>query len=372
MDTQPIQSAAWLYGGELSLGGASDSSDPLKYSKDVLTCGHWVHPTQKNARGGQFEFDVTPDDLKTIVAGYNEMSAIGDEPPIVMDHKENSESTLGYMKGLAIDGDRIRMNAKFGDVQSRDIALRNKVSVKLVRNHRISNGKILPLAITHVSTTPRPVITQQNDWAIAAARGSECDETPVLFLTASTLQKDSNMLDEKTMKRIKAIAPNATDDDAVELLLSTAETEHARLAEKTTAMAKATERLASLEKLPGAIELSTARKTELVENIDNFIEVSAIKSQWPQACTDAIKSVFKGDDGLLLSREADGGSRARKIIETIAPFIGKGLAVDKERTIIQLSRVATDDKTEPDPTDFSKDPQFKLLQSQVKAYAPAK
>lgn len=330
----------WMH-APIELSGAQGDT-PLRYWKDALACGSYVHPTQKypkgHAKAGQSVcFSVDRDDLAALCGSYSEMASCGDEPPVVKDHAENSDNTLGYIKAARIspeNPDRLQLLHEFTDPAARDVALRNKVSVKLQPNYRMSNGKVLSLAISHVATTPKPVITQQSDWAIAAARGSECDDAPVLFLTASSAHGDNMPLDEKTMKRIKALAPNATEDDALDLLLSTAESEHREAAKVKDLEA----RLAKLEKLPGAVELSAARMAELDENFDTFIELQAVKNQWPDACKAAIKKQFAGD-AILLSRDSDGEIPARQIIEAVAPFIAKGvLGNAKEKTPLQLSR----------------------------------
>lgn len=322
--------AAWLYPA-LDLA-ATVTDVPLRYWKDVVAVGSYVHPTQKRGDGSPVDFELNADDLKTLVASFAEMSAAGDEPPVIKDHKETSDNTLGYIKGVRINGDRLQMLHEFTDDQSRDIALRNKVSAKLHPNYRMSNGKVLPLAISHVATTPKPVITQQDDWAIAAARGSERDDAPVLFLAVSIPAKEDQMkLTPEQMQRIKALAPASTEETALDLLLSAAEADHISVASLTAENTR-------LKKLPGTIELSAARKMELVENLDTYIELTAVKNQWPDACTSAVKKEFASDE-LLLSRNEAGDVLGRKLVEAIAPFIAKGiLANAKEKTAIQLSR----------------------------------
>lgn len=345
-------SAAWLAAPEISLSATEAISleyprtvggKPAHYYwKDVLAVGNYVHPKTG------FKFDIQPSDLKTLERSATMMLSSKHEPPVVKDHKENSDNTLGYIKAARVRDNRLQMLHQFIGDDARDLALRNKVSAKIVPKHRISNGEVLPIAITHVSTTPVPVISDQTDWSIAASAGSESDDAPVLILAAASGDPDMKISPEQ-MQKVKAIAPDATEESAFDLLLSAANT---AITERDTLKTK-------LESQPSPVELSATEKTLLGRAVNaeakafeaEIGELTA-KGHMPRPVAEKMKAALRkdGEANHVLLSSTDGEPNAIEF--AISLFRDSKLgAQTTELSGAQIlpDPVKSDDKSKTDP-----------------------
>src|SRR5574338_585689 len=90
--------------------------------RPVIADGEYVHPT------AGFKLSVDAQRRKQWEMNFRKMRAAGVEVPIVKDHKEDSDHTIGYVVDMKQDGSWLYELHQYLGEESRDVALKNRVS----------------------------------------------------------------------------------------------------------------------------------------------------------------------------------------------------------------------------------------------------
>jgi hypothetical protein len=90
------------------------------------------------------------------------MKSNGVAVPILMDHTQSAAATLGWIVQVQRRGDRLLELHQFLGESSRDIGLRNKVSLGIDPNFIDGKGNQYGEAIVHSAITPVPVVPNQD------------------------------------------------------------------------------------------------------------------------------------------------------------------------------------------------------------------
>ena len=128
------------------------------YWKDAIALGRYTHPA------GSFTLDITRDRLEGFARTFSKMKSNGVGVPILMDHAASAASTLGWIVDVKLDGDRLMELHQFLGETSRDIGLRNKVSLGIDPNFVDGKGTAYGEAIVHSAVTPVPVVPGQGEY----------------------------------------------------------------------------------------------------------------------------------------------------------------------------------------------------------------
>lgn len=162
-------SASGLEGERVSTPTGMPSSingSPCTYIwRRVAKPGTWTN----RARG--FTLNLSASAIDQLEKTGEAMLADGDEVPIVEDHRETSGATLGYVKGWKIqDGWLCSLSQIIGQ-RELEIFNKNYLSGGFQPDYTDSQGRSRGMAITHVATTPRPVIDGQE--LLAASQSTQ-------------------------------------------------------------------------------------------------------------------------------------------------------------------------------------------------------
>lgn len=207
-----------------------------EYVSDVIREGTWKHPKHGWA------LKVTPERMRQWADTFKTMKKDGIEIPVVKDHVVLSDTTIGYVSDMFLDGDWLRMRFQpTTDASAEDVERVKFMSIGLEKQFRSGTGKNYGEAIDHVSLTPTPVVTGQVGSKIAASRGGR-RRVPVMYELANT---DSSK--EKTVADKKGEVP-VIDWKAIGAALEieselTPENAEALILEKVTVMTTAMKKL---------------------------------------------------------------------------------------------------------------------------------
>jgi hypothetical protein len=149
------------------------------YWGDALPIGEYVHPTKG------FKLPVDRARQTKLINTFARMQANKVDVPIVKDHRETADSTLGYVVGMKLSGDRLMELHQFLGEDARDVGLRNRISVGIDPDFKDGLGNEYGEAIRHSAITPVPVVPGQQDF-LAASRGPAEEIPVVLHLAAPT------------------------------------------------------------------------------------------------------------------------------------------------------------------------------------------
>lgn len=143
------------------------------YWRQSMQDGDWTN----QAKG--FTLPVTPQLRSEVEQTFRAMKAGGDEVPVVKDHKETADATLGYVHDVRQVGPWMEELHQYLGDDAAETALRNKLSVGLEPNFKDSRNRQFKVALVHSAVTCRPVIPGQGDALIAASRGGSYDILPM-------------------------------------------------------------------------------------------------------------------------------------------------------------------------------------------------
>lgn len=313
--------------------------------KDGISAGRYVHPVKK------FELEVTPQRIDGWVSNFQKMRANRVEVPIVADHEESAEKTLGYIVDVKRDGDRFMELHQFLGEQARDTGLRNKVSLGIDPNFTDGKGTGYGEAIRHSAMTPVPVASDQGEFVPLAASRGLGDGIDVFELAApNPSQRRSAMsieLSAETIERVKQLVPGIDkDDELVSKLITHLEAADAADAEELGG-AGAVANLSRAERASKASEQRTANRTtaqqlsraqaDLVAKDQKITELSAKLPRGldPEAEV-ALLSAIEVKKGLAVQRGALSPAVADLLFSKLAKTAGKSGKVNT----LGLSRAA--------------------------------
>lgn len=139
--------------------------------RDSARDGNWF-----NARHG-YTMSVTPDVRQKWEQNFRRMKAAGDEPPVVKDHHEDADSTLGYVVDVKNDADTYRELHQYLGDDAKATALRNKISIGLDPDYIDSRKQHYGPTIVHSAVTNRPAMPGETDAVrmVASRSGGEVE-----------------------------------------------------------------------------------------------------------------------------------------------------------------------------------------------------
>lgn len=240
---------------------------------------------------------VTPLRRKTWEANYRKLREQGEEPPVVMDHADTkSTATLGYVVDVRQNGKWLEELHQYLGDDSRDIALKNKISVGIHPKYKTGNGVFLGDCIIHSATTPRPVVPGQGDAVPFAASRGPARDSILLSLAASTQETP---MDLTALRKAVGAADTVPDADVLSQAVAKLGSIPTLETERNDARTELSRRPAAKVPDPDILAEAAALKLEKVEHLAATGVISAQGAEF-------LRKRVNGADGkpvaLMLSR----------------------------------------------------------------------
>ena len=201
------------------------------YWKDGISVGEYVHPKKG------FKLNITEDRLSKLSRNFQKMLSNGVAVPILKDHQEKADATLGYILDTKVEDGTLWELHQFLGEDARDIGLRNFVSLGIDPDFTDGRGKSYGEAIVHSAITPVPVIPGQQGFVSLSSSSSQGGERDIFELAATTDGGADMALAKEQLDRIKELlggSDEVTADNAVDVLIEFASS----LADKVKGMRK--------------------------------------------------------------------------------------------------------------------------------------
>jgi len=301
--------------------------------QDAAIAGQWKHPTKG------FTLSIDNARIDKWVKGIELARSNGVDLPIVKDHKETADSTLGYIYGARQNNGRLELlNGYIGD-DALKIAQRNKLSIGIDPNFKDSHGTSYGEAIRHVAVTPIPVIHGQQGFLAASRDGQQ---EPEYLIPVAKETNDMTLTDEQRKEICDVLGVEHVDDDAaISLLTATVTDLQTECLTLSAAKDEATKQITELSAAQAVEPEVFTPSASDIENAKLRIELSATKGDIPEWLGKALKAKLDATP-LLLSR--DGDDKPTLVCDILAMFDGAKLGVKtQEKTGVQtLSRDVPD------------------------------
>jgi hypothetical protein len=216
MEPAPVSPRVYLLSAPSGSGSSAQAADAdfpaevagipaFYYWKDALTGGRYAHPTKG------FSLQVTPARLGALANNFRRMKEAGIAVPILADHAERAEATLGFIVDVAIDNGWLRELHQFLGPNARDLGLRNGVSLGIVPDYVDGTGRHWGEAIVHSALTPLPIVPGQGPFE-PAQRG----EIWTLAMTSDSANSAGDAPDGEDQNASAAFPPDDAGRDDVE------------------------------------------------------------------------------------------------------------------------------------------------------------
>lgn len=301
----------------------------LRVRKDILAVGSYTPPNRS------WTLNVETDRLHKLARRFSAMRADGINVPIISvdakgAHNWKPENTRGYLRDVAVEGDRLMGEIELIGDDAVKLAGRTEVSVSIHPDYRGGNGRDYGEAIDHVAVTSCPVMPNQKNWRIAASRGGQADDREELCLSmpaASFTEANTMALSAEALKALSdKIGQPVTADNIVELFtkqLSAGEANAKAAADLVTVKAElsaakdeAATLKGQLDKAPKPIELSR----EASDALTDAMGVRLLSLVEKGKITPAVKTKLEGAlaQPYMLSRGTAEKSPATVILEALA------------------------------------------------------
>jgi hypothetical protein len=124
---------------------------------------------------------VTPKRLAALARNFYQMKRAGISVPILADHAERADATLGFIVDVKVENGWLRELHQFLGPEARDLGLRNGVSLGLAPEYVDGQGRNWGEAIAHSALTPLPVVAGQGPFE--AAKPAAASEIWMLAMT---------------------------------------------------------------------------------------------------------------------------------------------------------------------------------------------
>lgn len=128
----------------------------------------------RDARGW---FVITRDQIDKWVATFQEMLADKVVCPIVLDHKEEADKTVGKVTNLYRDGDYMVAMMEFPDQEKADLTTTNDVSIRASGVYH-TGQKTYHDAIRHIALCPLPLVTGLGDYELCCSLKDMSNDEP--------------------------------------------------------------------------------------------------------------------------------------------------------------------------------------------------
>lgn len=146
------------------------------FRKDVIRVGTFKHPEKG------WTLDITVARIGKWLATFQDMLGHGVEVPLKRDHKPGSDNVLGYIRGLALDGEILFATVEARGEQAIELCQRvNRVSIEIHPDFVDGEGRHYGEAVVGLALTGEPVVPAQDGFVpIAASLGGNATEGPEL------------------------------------------------------------------------------------------------------------------------------------------------------------------------------------------------
>jgi len=346
-----------------------DGEDPIQhFKKDALPIGVYTHPLFG------WKLDVTEERLNHFLSAFKMMRQNGVDVEVPLDHSRSAADNLGYAVDAMIETNPENDNKKtlsfileIRGHDAIDIVKRNKnVSVAIDREYKDGKGNAYGEAIVHVSIVQQPVVPGQSDFESvdkAAARGS-AEKIPVF--TLSSLSKETEQMDEKTLGQLKELlgaGDDLTADNAVQRLKERFEQQDEKIANLSQ---EVVDLKAEKESTGGTKQKAASIDPNLAEQIADtqekrFAELVKTGKITP-VVKDKLCAILIGTKGerkiamlSLRGEKAEQPSVADEIYTALKENDPVKLGEMTKRQVVDLSRSSPDDSDEVKPDEKSKE-----------------
>lgn len=306
------------------------------YWRPVIADGDYVHPMK------HFRLSVDAKRRKTWEDNFRRMAQHGEEVPVVEDHADDkSRATLGYVVDVRQNGKWYEELHQYLGDESRDVALKNKISVGIDPAFRTGTGVELGDCIVHSATTCRPVVPGQGEAVLAASRGPASD---VLALSAAPLQESD--MDLTALRKAIGAVDTVPDADVISHAAGKLAVIPTLENERDTARTELSRRPAGESEFPAAIAKGS------VNNLHRTVELMAREGSLSAAQATAAKELIgTADKPNVLALSRTGADHpAEKWLEVLA-LGATGVKADGSplTDVQELSRPSHDHSAVTDP-----------------------
>jgi len=303
-----------------------DQVSTQRFKKDMLKVGVYTHPVW------EWTLDITEERLHHFVTVFKEMRANGVDVEVPLDHSRSAADNLGYVVDMFVELDKEGVLTLYGIHEIRgqegiDIVRRNKnVSVAIERDFKDGQGNVYGEAIIHSSIVQQPVVPGQDDFEIAASRGT-VRQIPVFTLSNTK----ENKMNEEMLQKVRELL-GASDDLTEENVLS-------RITEKIQSLTSKAEELQKENidlKAKSESNSSTASKIDknLAEQMGTTAEQQLSLLVDAGKITPAVKNKLTE---ALIGKTGSRNIMALSIGDNNAPsLLSKVIDALKENDIVQL------------------------------------
>lgn len=297
----------------------SEHGVPIRrYRKDIATVGTYKHPVYG------WDLQITADRLDQWAGAFSRMAQNGVNVPVVVDHKRDSDSTIGHVVEMERDGDTLYAIHEICGQRGIDLVETiGLTSPWIDREFKDGKGRQYGEAIVHSSITPEPVIPDQQGFRAIAASLKELGGEAIVL---STQEHD---MDLDALRDILGAGEELNEENAVEMIA-----QRIRDADsgKTEAETQLKGSLAEVEQLKAKIkEIDKAKPNDealeaLVESTEAAIDTLAERGVLSPAKAASLKPILIGDEGsrnvYAMSRTYSGLPKAlaRQVLEWLSDF----------------------------------------------------
>ena len=289
-----------------------------RFRKDIASVGTYKHPIYG------WTLQITADRLDQWAGAFSRMLENGVNVPVVVDHKRDSDSTIGHIVSMERDGDTLFAIHEI--VGQRGLDLVDTVGLTspwIDREFTDGKGRRYGEVIVHSSLTPEPVIPGQDAFRAIAA------SLKPLGAEAIFLSQQEPDMDLSTLRELLGAGDELTDENATEMIA-------ARIRDadggKTEAETQLTASLSKVEQLEAKVrELEKAKPDDevlegLIESTEAAIDTLVERGVLSPAKAASLKPIIIGAEDnrnvYAMSRTFSGlpKAMAKQITEWLADF----------------------------------------------------
>jgi len=145
------------------------------------------------SRTGKFRdangwFVITRDQIDRWVETFKQMQEDNVVCPIVLDHKEEAEKTVGKITNLYRDGDYMVAIMEFPDQEKADLTTTNDVSIRASGVYH-TGQKTYHDAIRHIALCPLPLVTGLGEYELCCSLKDRSNDEPDNTNTETNMEK---------------------------------------------------------------------------------------------------------------------------------------------------------------------------------------
>lgn len=161
------------------------------YWRPSIRDGNYTHPVKG------WSLNVDAERRARLAATFTLMRERGVAVPICTDHKVSADTTLGYVVAMRQNGPWLEELHQYLGEASRDVALKNFVSVGIDPAFKDGIGNEYGDTIVHSAIVPDPVVPGQGSALLAASLGTSDDDLFVLGVGEAQPAYDQAWVNER-------------------------------------------------------------------------------------------------------------------------------------------------------------------------------